>query len=63
MGSAVFLFLWVFSVRCPALEPEGSWVLNVNTAQTNLKISGGAAAWAQEGGEELLHIQGQEGWQ
>ena len=27
-----------------------------------LHIQGAAAAWAQEGGEELLHVQGQEWW-
>ena len=26
------------------------------------QIQGAAAAWAQEGQEELLHVQGQEGW-
>ena len=25
-------------------------------------VQGGVAAWAQEGREELIHIQGQEGW-
>ena len=25
-------------------------------------IQGGVAVWAQEGQEELLHVQGQEGW-
>ena len=25
-------------------------------------IQGAVAAWAQEGREELLHVQGQEGW-
>ena len=26
MGGAVFLSCWLFGVRCPALEPTGSWV-------------------------------------
>ena len=25
-------------------------------------VQGAEAAWAQEGQEELLHVQGQEGW-
>ena len=28
--------------------------------QTHVQVA--VAAWAQEGREELLHIQGQEGW-
>ena len=26
-------------------------------------VQGAVAAWAQEGLEELFHVQGQEGWQ
>ena len=27
-----------------------------------LHIQGAVTAWSQEGGEELLHVQGQKGW-
>ena len=26
MGGVVFLSYWLFGVRCPALEPAGSWL-------------------------------------
>ena len=40
----------------PASEARGSG------RKEQPHIQGGVAAWAQEGLEELFHVQGQEGW-
>ena len=47
------------------LEPDILDVMSVIMAiwgEEQPHIQGAAAAWAQEGREELLQLQGQEGW-